>query len=59
MTAMQKPNPHIKIQVDLFLYRVFKKFNATSAPKKELKALAPVLIKVIHLLPNIRACVHV
>ncbi|KAH7717073.1 CBR-ZYG-9 protein [Aphelenchoides avenae] len=45
MAAMQKPNPHIKIQVDLFLYRVFKKFNAANAPKKELKALAPILIK--------------
>jgi negative regulator of replication initiation len=46
MTAMGKPNPHIKIQVDLFLYRVFKQLNATNAPKKQLKTLAPILIKV-------------
>ncbi|KAH7721531.1 CBR-ZYG-9 protein [Aphelenchoides avenae] len=45
MAAMQKTNPQIKIQVDLFLYRVFKKFNATAAPKNELKALMPFLIK--------------
>lgn len=45
MAALGKPNPHIKIQADLFLYRVFKKLNATNAPKKELKALAPILIK--------------
>ncbi|VDK56206.1 unnamed protein product [Anisakis simplex] len=43
--ALEKPNPNIKIQTNLFLYRVFKKHNAQTMPKKVLKAFAPVIIK--------------
>lgn len=44
-TALEKPNPNIKIQTNLFLYRVFMKFNAQSMPKKLLKAFVPIIIK--------------
>uniref|UniRef100_A0A914Y594 TOG domain-containing protein n=1 Tax=Panagrolaimus superbus TaxID=310955 RepID=A0A914Y594_9BILA len=33
--ALGKPNPNIKIQTNQFLYRVFKTFNAQTAPKKK------------------------
>ncbi|CAI4224154.1 unnamed protein product [Auanema sp. JU1783] len=45
MAAMENKNPNIKIQTDLFLYRVFKTFNATTMPKKTLKAFSTLLIK--------------
>lgn len=44
--ALEKPNPNIKIQTNLFLYRVFKKHNAQTMPKKVLKAFAPIIVKV-------------
>jgi hypothetical protein len=43
--ALDKPNPNVKIQTDLFLYRVFKAFNQHTMPKKMLKTLAPAIIK--------------
>uniref|UniRef100_A0A914Y7H4 Uncharacterized protein n=1 Tax=Panagrolaimus superbus TaxID=310955 RepID=A0A914Y7H4_9BILA len=43
--ALGKPNPNIKIQTNLFLYRVFKTFNAQTAPKKVVKALTPLIAK--------------
>uniref|UniRef100_A0A914ZKU7 TOG domain-containing protein n=3 Tax=Parascaris univalens TaxID=6257 RepID=A0A914ZKU7_PARUN len=43
--ALEKPNPNIKIQTNLFLYRVFKKHNAQTMPKKVLKAFAPIIVK--------------
>ncbi|KAI1721756.1 HEAT repeat domain-containing protein [Ditylenchus destructor] len=45
MTAASKPNPNIKIQLDLFLYRVFKQLKSAAVPKKFIKDLVPVLIK--------------
>ncbi|VDM33567.1 unnamed protein product [Toxocara canis] len=44
--ALEKPNPNIKIQTNLFLYRVFKKYNTQTMPKKVLKAFAPIIVKV-------------
>uniref|UniRef100_A0A914XTI6 TOG domain-containing protein n=1 Tax=Panagrolaimus superbus TaxID=310955 RepID=A0A914XTI6_9BILA len=43
--ALGKPNPNIKIQTNQFLYRVFKTFNAQTAPKKVVKALTPLIAK--------------
>uniref|UniRef100_A0A158R650 Cytoskeleton-associated protein 5 n=1 Tax=Syphacia muris TaxID=451379 RepID=A0A158R650_9BILA len=43
--ALEKANPNIKIQTNLFLYRVFMKYNAQTMPKKVLKVLVPVIIK--------------
>ncbi|XGW09738.1 hypothetical protein V3C99_011760 [Haemonchus contortus] len=45
LAALEKPNPNIKIQTDLFLYRAFKLLNAQTMPKKTLKSIAPLLIK--------------
>lgn len=45
--ALEKQNPNIKIQTNLFLYRIFKKHNIQTVPKKVLKALAPTVIKVL------------
>uniref|UniRef100_A0A1I7XQC1 Cytoskeleton-associated protein 5 n=1 Tax=Heterorhabditis bacteriophora TaxID=37862 RepID=A0A1I7XQC1_HETBA len=45
LVALEKPNPNIKIQTDLFLYREFKRLNAATMPKKTLKAITPLLIK--------------
>lgn len=45
-TALGKPNPQIKGQTALFLKRAFIKLNSTTMPKKTLKALAPLLVKV-------------
>ncbi|PIO76082.1 HEAT repeat protein [Teladorsagia circumcincta] len=45
LVALEKPNPNIKIQTDLFLYRAFKLLNAQTMPKKTLKSIAPLLIK--------------
>ncbi|KHJ97209.1 HEAT repeat protein [Oesophagostomum dentatum] len=45
IAALEKPNPNIKIQTDLFLYRIFKLFNSQTMPKKTLKSIAPLLIK--------------
>ncbi|KAK5976231.1 hypothetical protein GCK32_004661 [Trichostrongylus colubriformis] len=47
LVALEKPNPNVKIQTDLFLYRAFKLLNAQTMPKKTLKSIAPLLIKVI------------
>uniref|UniRef100_A0A915Q0H8 TOG domain-containing protein n=1 Tax=Setaria digitata TaxID=48799 RepID=A0A915Q0H8_9BILA len=44
--ALDKQNPHIKIQTNLFLYRVFKRHNPQTVPKKILKSLAPVIVKL-------------
>ena len=46
LAALDNKNPQIKAQSDQFLYRAFKKLNAQTMPKKTLKALIPVLIKV-------------
>lgn len=48
--ALEKANPNIKIQTNLFLYRVFMKFNAQSMPKKLLKTLVPIILKVTFVL---------
>lgn len=49
--ALGNKNPNIKIQTCLFLYRVFKKFNANTVPIKHAKTLSSLLVKVIsHLL---------
>ncbi|KAK6736923.1 hypothetical protein RB195_019549 [Necator americanus] len=45
IAALEKQNPNIKIQTDLFLYRVFKLLNNQTMPKKTLKSIAPLLIK--------------
>ncbi|EJD75521.1 CBR-ZYG-9 protein [Loa loa] len=45
-TALDKQNPHIKIQTNLFLYRVFKRHNPQTVPKKVLKSLAPIIVKL-------------
>ncbi|KAE9415560.1 hypothetical protein Angca_004451, partial [Angiostrongylus cantonensis] len=45
IVALEKPNPNIKIQADLFLYRAFKQLDSQTMPKKTIKALAPLLIK--------------
>ncbi|VDM59748.1 unnamed protein product [Angiostrongylus costaricensis] len=45
IVALEKPNPNIKIQADLFLYRSFKQLDSQTMPKKTIKALAPLLIK--------------
>ncbi|WKX94803.1 hypothetical protein Q1695_011794 [Nippostrongylus brasiliensis] len=45
IAALEKQNPNIKIQTDLFLYRAFKLLNAQTMPKKTLKAIAPLLVK--------------
>lgn len=45
-SALDKQNPHIKIQTNLFLYRVFKRHNPQTAPKKILKQLAPAIVKL-------------
>ncbi|PAV85409.1 hypothetical protein WR25_01466 isoform A [Diploscapter pachys] len=45
LAALEKPNPSIKVQTDLFLYRTFLKLNAQTMPKKTLKAIAPLLVK--------------
>lgn len=44
-TALDKQNPNIKIQTNLFLYRVFKRHNPQTVPKKVLKLLAPAIVK--------------
>ncbi|KAM3717569.1 Zygote defective protein [Dirofilaria immitis] len=44
--ALNKQNPHIKIQTNLFLYRVFKRHNSQTVPKKVLKLLAPTIVKL-------------
>ena len=46
VSAMEKTNPHIKIQTDLFLYRAFLNFNNATMPKRNLKVLVPLLVKV-------------
>jgi hypothetical protein len=46
MEAMPKSSPNIKIQMDMFLYRSFKAYNAQTLPKKFLKDLAPLIVKV-------------
>uniref|UniRef100_A0A914QU13 TOG domain-containing protein n=1 Tax=Panagrolaimus davidi TaxID=227884 RepID=A0A914QU13_9BILA len=46
--ALGKPNPNIKIQTNLFLYRVFKAFNVQTAPKKIIKTLTPLIVKCTH-----------
>ncbi|TKR95208.1 hypothetical protein L596_009406 [Steinernema carpocapsae] len=43
--ALGKPNPSIKAQTDLFLYRSLKNFTAATAPKKTLKQIAPLIVK--------------
>ncbi|CAD6186294.1 unnamed protein product [Caenorhabditis auriculariae] len=45
LAALAKPNPNIKIQADLFLYRAFKLLNSQTMPKKTLKSIVPLLIK--------------
>uniref|UniRef100_A0AC35GIP9 TOG domain-containing protein n=1 Tax=Panagrolaimus sp. PS1159 TaxID=55785 RepID=A0AC35GIP9_9BILA len=45
VAALGKPNPNIKIQTNLFLYRVFKASNARTAPKKVVKTLTPLIAK--------------
>ncbi|VDO29637.1 unnamed protein product [Onchocerca flexuosa] len=45
-TALNKQNPHIKIQTNLFLYRVFKRHNPQTVSKKVLKLLAPIIVKL-------------
>lgn len=44
--AANKPNPDIKIQVDQFLYRAFLHADVKAIPKKWLKDLTPILVKV-------------
>ncbi|VBB33920.1 unnamed protein product, partial [Acanthocheilonema viteae] len=43
--CFNKPNPQIKLQACNFIYRVMKNHSQTSAPKKTIKALAPILVK--------------
>ncbi|KAK0402445.1 hypothetical protein QR680_016337 [Steinernema hermaphroditum] len=45
VAAMGKPNPNIKLQTDMFLYRTLKTFSAATVPKKVVKAVAPLLVK--------------
>jgi len=45
LSSMTKPNPNIKIQVDLFLYRVFRSLKPAAVPKKLMKDLVPALVK--------------
>uniref|UniRef100_A0A0K0F5E8 Zygote defective protein 9 (inferred by orthology to a C. elegans protein) n=1 Tax=Strongyloides venezuelensis TaxID=75913 RepID=A0A0K0F5E8_STRVS len=45
VTAMEKPNPSQKSQIDLFFYRYFQRFRASDAPKKLIKGITPVLAK--------------
>uniref|UniRef100_A0A7E4UZT1 TOG domain-containing protein n=1 Tax=Panagrellus redivivus TaxID=6233 RepID=A0A7E4UZT1_PANRE len=45
VAAFGKPNPNVKIQTNLFLYRVFKVCNKDTAPKKSVKALTPLIVK--------------
>lgn len=46
LEAAKKPNPDIKIQLDLFLYRNIKHLKASDVPKKFLKEFIPILTKV-------------
>ncbi|KJH44505.1 HEAT repeat protein [Dictyocaulus viviparus] len=48
IVALEKPNPSIKIQTNLFLYRSFKQLNAQTMPRKTIKSLIPLLIKVVY-----------
>ncbi|EJW72308.1 hypothetical protein WUBG_16786, partial [Wuchereria bancrofti] len=43
--CFNKPNPQIKLQACNFIYRVMKNYNQTSAPKKTIKAVTPILVK--------------
>uniref|UniRef100_A0AAF5D4A5 TOG domain-containing protein n=1 Tax=Strongyloides stercoralis TaxID=6248 RepID=A0AAF5D4A5_STRER len=45
VTAMEKPNPAQKSQINLFLGRYFKRFRASDAPKKLIKSITPILAK--------------
>uniref|UniRef100_A0AC35FFU1 TOG domain-containing protein n=1 Tax=Panagrolaimus sp. PS1159 TaxID=55785 RepID=A0AC35FFU1_9BILA len=45
VTALEKPNPTIKIQTNQFLCRVFKALNAQTAPKKVIRTLTPLIAK--------------
>lgn len=47
LEILNKPNPDIKIQLNLFLYRNIKQMNAADASKKYFKDFIFVLIKVI------------
>jgi hypothetical protein len=44
-SALGKPNPNVKIQTNQFIYRIFKKFNSETAPKKVVKTLTPLIVK--------------
>uniref|UniRef100_A0A914CYG4 TOG domain-containing protein n=1 Tax=Acrobeloides nanus TaxID=290746 RepID=A0A914CYG4_9BILA len=44
--ALANKNPSVKIQTCLFLYRVFKNLRPTTTPKKQIKILTPVIVKL-------------
>lgn len=50
--CFNKPNPQIKLQACNFIYRVMKNHSQTSAPKKTIKAVTPILVKVEFMLFN-------
>lgn len=43
---MGNKNPSVKIQTCLFMYRVFKTFGPTTAPKKQVKEMTPLIVKL-------------
>ena len=47
LASIVKPNPNIKMQLNAFLYRVFRDLPPSNAPKEFLKSLIPLLVKVI------------
>jgi hypothetical protein len=46
VAALSKPNPQVKSQVDIFIYRAFRTMQQGQVPKKFVKDAMPVLIKV-------------
>jgi len=48
LASIVKPNPNIKMQLDAFLYRVFRDLSPSHIPKGFLKGLIPLLVKVVY-----------
>lgn len=46
-SSMDKPNPNIKLQACHFIYRVMKNYAQNTAPKKLIKGVVPLIVKVI------------
>lgn len=46
ITSIDKANPNTKLQGCNFIYRAMKKYKQTTAPKKIIKAISPLLVKV-------------